>query len=156
MNEESIITPPELFNVAALYLPDPAGKPMRIPFYDDTISAGFPSPAEGLEQVRLSPNDYLVKEENATFFAKFRGDSLIDLNIADGDIAVVDRSVRWQQGSLVVAVVDDARFVAKILRDGFLEPANAARPRLNFGDFQSVSIWGVVTGVMRDLRGQRF
>lgn len=157
MDDGQLITPhDDIFNIDEIYRLDPNGLPLSIPLYEDPISAGFPSPADGMEQVRLSPNDYLVKNEPSTFFARFKGDSLKDLGIRAGQIAVVDKSEPYHHGSLVVAVLDN-KFTGKILRDGYLEGANRERPVIiPFDKFESVSIWGVITGTMWNLRGKRF
>ena len=40
----------------------------RLPFYQDCISAGFPSPAQNEECETLDLNELLIKHPSATFF----------------------------------------------------------------------------------------
>lgn len=47
-------------------------------FIDTGISAGFPIPAEDFEQDRVSLDEELVKNKNTTFFAKVKGQSMIN------------------------------------------------------------------------------
>ena len=56
------------------------------------ISAGFPSPADDFKELRISIDREVVKNEEATFYAKVSGDSMIKASIEDGDILVIDRS----------------------------------------------------------------
>ena len=54
---------------------------------DQEISAGFPSPADDFKEIRISLDRELVKNEEATFYAKVSGDSMIKASIEDGDIS---------------------------------------------------------------------
>ena len=67
-----------------------------------SISAGFPSPAEGFEDDSLNVHDYLVVNPAATFFIRFIGDGMEHEHVLNGSILVVDRSVRPRTGRLVV------------------------------------------------------
>ena len=54
--------------------------------------AGFPSPADDHIEKKLDLNDYLIKQKEATFFVRIKGDSMIDAGIHDNDIVIVDKS----------------------------------------------------------------
>ena len=56
--------------------------------------AGFPSPAEQYLEPPLDLNELLVKRPAATYFVRVEGDSMIGAGIHDGDLLVVDRSLR--------------------------------------------------------------
>ena len=71
-----------------------------------TVAAGFPSPAEQYLEPPLDLNELLVKRPAATFFVRVSGDSMIGAGIHDGDILVVDRSLRPVSGDVIIASVD--------------------------------------------------
>ena len=79
--------------------------------------AGFPSPAEQYQETSLDLNELLVKRPAATFFVKVQGDSMIGEGIRDGDLLVVDRSLRPASGDVIIACVD-GDFTVKTLRVG--------------------------------------
>jgi len=55
------------------------------------IRAGFPSPAEDYLHESLDFNRDLIRHPEATFYGKVEGDSMVDVGINHGDIAVIDR-----------------------------------------------------------------
>lgn len=62
------------------------------------IKAGFPSPAEDYLHDSLDFNRDLIKNPEATFYARISGDSMVEAGICDGDIAVIDRSLQAKTG----------------------------------------------------------
>lgn len=113
------------------------------------MSAGFPSPAADYEDRRLDINEYLVRNPVSTFFFSVEGDSMEGAQIFDGDILVVDKSVRPRHGHVVIAFVDGERLVKRLFRRGervALLAENPAYPPLEIGDGMELTIWGVVIG----------
>lgn len=96
-----------------------------------SVVAGFPSPAEQYLEPPLDLNELLVKRPAATYFVRVQGDSMSGAGISDGDLLVVDRSLRPADGDVIIASVD-GDFTVKSYRrdkDGIrLEPANPAYP----------------------------
>ncbi|MBE6383001.1 MAG: translesion error-prone DNA polymerase V autoproteolytic subunit [Lentisphaerae bacterium] len=82
-----------------------------------SVVAGFPSPAEQYQEPPLDLNELLVKRPAATFFVRVQGDSMIGAGIHDGDLLVVDRSLRPASGDVIIACVD-GDFTVKTLRLG--------------------------------------
>ena len=99
-----------------------------------SVVAGFPSPAEQYQETPLDLNELLVKRPAATFFVKVQGDSMIGEGIHDGDLLVVDRSLRPASGDVIIACID-GDFTVKTYRrdkDGVrLEPANPDFPAIH-------------------------
>ena len=81
-----------------------------------TVVAGFPSPAEQYVEPPLDLNELLVKRPAATYFVRVSGDSMVGAGINDGDILVVDRSIRPADGDIIVACVD-GDFTVKRFRE---------------------------------------
>ena len=67
------------------------GKNARV---SGSVVAGFPSPAEQYLEPPLDLNELLVKRPAATYFVRVEGDSMVGAGIRDGDLLVVDRSLR--------------------------------------------------------------
>ena len=82
-----------------------------------SVVAGFPSPAEQYQEPPLDLNELLVKRPAATFFVRVQGDSMIGAGIHDGDLLVVDRSLRPASGDVIIACVD-GDFTVKTLHLG--------------------------------------
>jgi DNA polymerase V len=82
-----------------------------------SVVAGFPSPAEQYLEPPLDLNELLIKRPAATYFVRVEGDSMIGAGIHDGDLLVVDRSLRPASGDVIIASVD-GDFTVKTLRMG--------------------------------------
>jgi DNA polymerase V len=113
-----------------------------------SVMAGFPSPAEQYLEPPLDLNELLIKRPAATYFVRVEGDSMIGAGIHEGDLLVVDRSLRPANGDVIIASVD-GDFTVKTYRkdkDGIhLEPANDAYPVITIKSGQQLDYFGKVT-----------
>jgi DNA polymerase V len=141
--------------VTAIFALSPAKHHFLLPLYTSKVVAGFPSPADDHVEKRLNPNDYLIVNDNSTFFVQVKGDSMIDAGIFEKDVLVVDRSRTAQTGDIVLAVLD-GEFTIKILGQSeagaCLIPANKNYPVIQIKENQSFEVWGVITGSMRKFK----
>lgn len=87
--------------------------------YSEAVKAGFPSPAADYND-KLDLNEALIKHKESTFYARISGNSMEELGIFDGDIAIIDRLIEPRNGDIVVAEVD-GEFTLKEFR---LDEAN--------------------------------
>lgn len=91
------------------------------------VEAGFPSAAEEELTDTLSLDDYLVKNREATFMLRVKGESMKDAGIMNGDMVLVERNTTPKDGEIVIAEVD-GEWTIKYLRSRnkkpYLEPAN--------------------------------
>lgn len=132
-----------------------AGRTLRhVLLYASRVPAGFPSPAEDYLDRPLDFNELLIAHPAATFAVRVTGESMIGLGIFPGDIAVVDRSLTAQSGSIILAVLDGG-FTIKILRRKaervMLESANPDYPPVEIAEESQFEIWGVVRYAIRRL-----
>jgi len=115
-----------------------------------SIRAGFPSPAEDYLNESLDFNRDLIKHPEATFYGQVEGDSMMDVGICDGDIAVIDRSIEPQHGDVVVGYIDKdytVKFLDLTHKDeGWIElrPANKAFSPIRIDETSNFRVWGVV------------
>ncbi len=137
-----------------VYRPVPAPRPVRLPLFGSKVQAGFPSPADDYVARRLDLHELLVKREVATFYVRVQGDSMVEAGIHEGDLLVVDRSVEPTDGRIVIAVLDGELTVKELSRTAegvLLLPRNRAYPPIPVPRESELVIWGVVTGVVRQL-----
>ena len=96
-------------------------------------------------------NEQLIRNKPATYFMRVSGNSMINACIHDGDIIIVDRSIKPVNGKIVIAVVDGEmiirRFV-KTMNSLKLVPETPKLSAIDVNEFSDLVIWGVVTYVI--------
>lgn len=126
----------------------------KVRYYPGAVPAGFPSPAEDFVVEQLDLEAELTKHPRATYYVRLVGDSLRELGVVDGTLAVVDCLQRPKSGHVVIARID-ADFTCKVLqiRNGQmkLKAANPTYPDIVPKEGQTVEIIGVVTALIRKL-----
>jgi DNA polymerase V len=125
-----------------------------LPLYQSRVPAGFPSPADDYVETALDLSEYLSGKEEATFYVRVSGNSMIDAGIHDGDILVVDRSVEAKDGSVVVAALDGDLAVKRYaVRSGhpYLMPEADGYDPISIGVGQELVVWGVVQHVIHEV-----
>ncbi|NVJ87990.1 MAG: translesion error-prone DNA polymerase V autoproteolytic subunit [Flavobacteriaceae bacterium] len=119
---------------------------------DTGISAGFPSPADDFRETRISLDDELIQNKDATFFARVKGQSMIDAGLEDNDLLVIDRSLEPANNKIAVCFLD-GEFTVKRLRveNGkvWLQPENPAYSVIEITEDNDFIIWGIVTNVIK-------
>ena len=79
---------------------------------------------------------------------------MINAGIFPDDILVVDRSLKAEDGKVVIAVVDNELTVKRYRKKDkkiFLEPENNAFDPIVIADESEAFVWGVVTNVIHNL-----
>jgi repressor LexA len=112
------------------------------------IAAG--SLTEAIEQAeRLNLEEFFPAKKNS-FALRVKGESMIEAQIADGDIVICRRTKTAHKGDIVVALTDEGEATLKYwfpeanrIR---LQPANSSMKPIYARDVQ---VLGVVTGVIR-------
>ena len=140
-------------NSLTLYIPE-FTKNTGAHFFDTGISAGFPSPADDFKEQRLSLDDELVKNKEATFYARVSGQSMIGAGLDDNDLLVIDRSLEPENNKIAVCFLD-GEFTVKRLRvendEVWLQPENPDYPIIKITESNNFMIWGIVTNVIKRL-----
>ena len=116
------------------------------------ISAGFPSPADDFKEIRISLDSELVKNKEATFYAKVSGDSMVGAGLDDGDLLVIDRSLNPENGKIAVCVLDGEFTVKRIKKEKsklYLIPENKKYKPIELKEENELIIWGVVEYVIK-------
>lgn len=119
------------------------------------LRAGFPSPADDYVEGELDLNELLICHKAATFFCRVKGNSMEAAGIFNGDLLIVDRAITPVSGKIVVASVDGEFVVKRLVRTGVelrLEAASPEYAPILLKEGQELTIWGVVTGSVRQFR----
>ena len=96
---------------------------LTVPYYLHKAGAGFPSPATDYIEEDIDLNMHLIRNVPATFIIRVQGKSMVDVGINDGDLLVVDES---------------------------LKPKNF-EDRILINEEDDIFIWGVVTYVIHSV-----
>ena len=121
---------------------------------DQGISAGFPSPADDFKEIRISLDKELVKNEEATFYARVSGDSMQEAGLENGDLLIIDRSIEPSNNKIAVCFVDGEFTVKRIKIESkkvHLIPENKKYSPIEINEENELIIWGIVTYVIKKL-----
>jgi DNA polymerase V len=128
---------------------------LTVPFYLHKASAGFPSPATDYIEEDVDLNIHLIKNVPATFIIRVQGKSMTDVGIYDGDLLVVDKSLKPKNFSIVVANVHDELVVKNFVKEKdeqFLTSrSKKIEDKIIINNDSEISIWGVVTYVIHSV-----
>jgi DNA polymerase V len=119
---------------------------------DVGISAGFPSAANDVNETKISLDEELVKNKSTTFFAKVKGQSMIDAGLNDSDLLVIDRSLEPSNNKIAVCCLDGEFTVKRLRVDGnevWLQPENPDYPIIKITEENDFMVWGIVTNVIK-------
>ena len=118
------------------------------------ISAGFPSPADDFKEIRISLDKELVKNRDATFYARVSGESMVGAGLDDGDLIIIDRSVTPSNNKIAVCFIDSEFTVKRIVKKNgklYLKPENNNYKKIELKEGNELIIWGIVTYVIKSI-----
>lgn len=113
------------------------------------IAAGQPIEVVASNESIAVPPHLTARGEN--FVLKVRGDSMIDDGVFDGDLVIITRRDRADNGEMVVAMVNGEVTLKRFYVDGNrvrLQPANEMMSPI-YAPREDVTVQGVVVGLMR-------
>ena len=131
-------------------------QPPKIPFYNDAVQAGFPSPASDYQAQSLDLNQLCIKNPAATYFVRVAGDSMVEGGIFPGDVLVVDRSLDPRNNDIVIAEIDGELMVKRLETSPALRlvAMNKDYPHVEIQEDSDLEIFGVVTSSIHIFRKQ--
>ena len=128
---------------------------LTVPFYLNKAGAGFPSPATDYIEEDIDLNIHLIKNVPATFVIRVQGKSMTDVGIYDGDLLVVDKSLKPKNFSTVVANVHDELVVKNFVKtkdEQFLTSGSKKiEDKIIINNESDIFVWGVVTYVIHSV-----
>lgn len=117
-------------------------------------ATGFGAAADDYMERGIDLNEQLIRNKPATFFMKVTGNSMVNACIHDGDIVIVDKSIKAQSGKIVIAVIDGEmiiRRLEKTMNKIRLIPETTKLSPIEITEYNDLQIWGVVTYVIKAL-----
>lgn len=125
-----------------------------VPVYG-IIPAGLPADngEHADETIRIDPSLFRLRSVKGLFALHVRGDSMIDAQIADGDIALL-RQDEPRPGQIVAALIDGASTLKRLVREGRRNFLRAENKRYrDLIPAEALAIQGIFVGVIG--RGKR-
>jgi len=117
-------------------------------------ATGFGSASDDYMERGIDLNEQLVRNKPATFFMRVQGNSMINACIHNGDIVIVDRSIKPQSGKIIIAVVDGEMIIRRIeksMNKIRLIPETPKLSPMEITEHTDFKIWGVVTYVIKSV-----
>jgi DNA polymerase V len=128
---------------------------LTVPFYLHKAGAGFPSPATDYIEEDVDLNIHLIKNVPATFIIRVQGKSMMDVGIYDGDLLVVDKSLKPKNFSTVIVNVHDELMVKNFVKEKdeqFLTSGSKKiEDKIIINSESDIFVWGVVTYVIHSV-----
>lgn len=127
----------------------------RVPVECGGSTTGFASPADDYLERRLDLHEFYNVKANVCFLVEAKGQSMIDADIQENDLIVVDTSLEYREGDLVVCTLNDALKLKLIeQRDGglYLVSRNPAFAPIPIDEFDDFRVFGVAKGLARNFR----
>jgi len=121
---------------------------------ESSVPMGFAAAADDHMQRGIDLNEQLIGNRHSTYFMRVTGNSMVDASICNGDIVIVDRSIKADNGKVVIAVLDGEMLIRrfeKTLNRMRLIPETARLSPIEVNEFTDCVIWGVVTYVIKNV-----
>ena len=130
---------------------------LRLPFFEQSIVAGFPVPLEDDDRARDTDLlALLCPHPETSYLVRVHGESMIDAGVESGDIVVVDTGMRDPSESEIAVCELNGEFTLKHFRKkdgtGWLVPANPLFPCIRITGKDEFRIWGTVTYIIHKAR----
>ena len=101
-----------------------------------------------------SLDEKFIKNKSSTFFFEATGDSMEPV-VFSGDVLVVDRSIDWVHGKIVIVYLEGQFMCKRLLKSPrgiILRSENKLHSDIQITEEMDFLIWGVVIAQARDLR----
>ena len=112
-------------------------------------ATGFGAAADDYAERGIDLNEQLVRNKPATFFMRVRGDAMVGAGIHDGDIVIVDRSLKAVSGKVVIATLNGEMLIRRLEKTfnkiRLLPETSKLSPIDVDTSGNEFAIWGVVT-----------
>ncbi len=125
---------------------------LELRYAGNQIIAGFPSPAEDYLEATMDLNKTLIKHPASTFYGRVKGVSMIDAGVSEGDLLIIDKSLRYKNDALAVCFINGEFTLKRIRKEGhqvYLVPANSEFKPIEVKEDDDFSIWGIVTYIIK-------
>jgi DNA polymerase V len=121
---------------------------LPLPFVENGISAGFPSPATDFLDNAIDLNKHLIKNPSSTFIGITNGQSMKGAGIDNNDLLIIDKSIEPSNGAIAVCIIDGEFTLKRLVvkkKEILLMPENEAFEPIKITEFNEFEIWGILT-----------
>lgn len=112
-------------------------------------ATGFGAAADDYMERGIDLNEQLIQNKPTTYFMRVRGNAMTGAGIHDGDIVIVDRSLKPVSGKVVIAVLNGEMLIRRMEKTFNKLRLIPETPKLATIEIDascdSFTIWGVVT-----------
>ena len=132
--------------------------PLLPPLSLKSVSAGFPSPADDYIDIGIDLNEELIRHPTSTFLLRVSGDSMNGAGVHNNDLLIVDRSLNPRPGHIVIAVLDGAFTLKRLVLKGetlCLQAENPQYPSIELQQYDNIQIWGVAVYSIHSLHNMK-
>src|SRR6185295_16448201 len=77
-------------------------------------ATGFGAAADDYAERGIDLNEQLILNKPATFFFRMNSEAMINAGIFNGDVLIVDRSIKATSGKIIVAIVNGDLIVRRL------------------------------------------
>ena len=117
-------------------------------------ATGFGAAADDYMERGIDLNEQLIRNKPATFFMRVSSDAMKEAGIYNGDVVIVDRSIKAVSGKVVIATLNGEMLIRRYeqtLNRLRLIPETSQLSPIEVNEFNDFKIWGVVTCVIRNI-----
>jgi DNA polymerase V len=128
---------------------------LRRPLAGWVIHAAFESPATDYEEDRISLDEYVSNHSEAVFYIRVNGDCMVGSGINDGDLLVVDKSLKPVSGDVIIGVLNGEHIITCFVEyngTNYLVCDNPTYEPFKIEEFTSFTIEGVVPHTLLNQR----
>ena len=125
---------------------------LSLPIVVNGISAGFPSQADDFLDLSIDLNKHLIKNREATFYGRVKGNSMIGAGIHNGDLLIIDKSLEPKNKKIAVCFLDGDFTVKRIKIEKdivWLVAENLDYAPIKVTKDNDFLVWGIVTYVIK-------
>jgi len=116
-----------------------------------SASCGLFGISDDFSEERLSLDELLIDDREATFYFKAQGNSMAPF-IEEGDILIVDASLTPKSGQIIIAYFEGGRLCKRLIYRGPRGSLHSDNPHyspLPICEESEFQVFGVVTGIIR-------
>ena len=137
-----------------------ASSEQLLPYADEGIQAGFPSPAQDYMELSYDLNKELIKNPSSSFIGRVKGVSMKDEGIEPGDLLIIDKSLDLEDGDLCVCFLEGEVTLKRVKVDRrkkiiWLVPSNPDFPSIEVTEDNQFIVWGIVTHTIKENRRKK-
>lgn len=118
-------------------------------------TTGFASPADDHIETHLDLNEFHNIRRHGCFLVEAVGDSMIDAGISEKDVLIVDTTMDYREGDIVICSVDGiykAKLIKRVGQRLFLISKNPTFEPIEIKEHDDFKVFGVVKGLSRNFR----